>query len=100
VQIAELSTRAPYGQGIDVTDGAVTVVKAMGLFETIKAQTTGETGFALLDDQAREIGRVGTNPADDKQAGFSPTQEIEVRSQMGRVDRSRANFQARSCEEH
>lgn len=81
VTVAELSTRAPYGQGIDITDEAVAVVKAMGLWEKIKAHTTGETGFALLDDAAGEIGRLGVDSLSENGEGkgnFSPTNEIEV----------------------
>ncbi|KAK4495523.1 hypothetical protein PRZ48_013855 [Zasmidium cellare] len=78
VQVAELSSVAPYGQGIDVTDEAVAVVRGMGVLDTIKANTTGETGFALLDDQAREIGSLGRNPSEAKEKGISPSQEIEI----------------------
>jgi len=56
----------------------VDIVKKMGLWEKIKASTTGESGFAMLDDGGREIGSVGTNPADESKMAFSPTNEIEV----------------------
>lgn len=82
VVVAERSTRDPYGQGIDITNEAVDVVKRMGLWEKIKANTTGETGFALLDDDAREIARVGVNAVEPGAAAAnsapSPTNEIEV----------------------
>jgi len=32
----------------------------------------------MLDDGGREIGIVGTNPADESKMAFSPTNEIEV----------------------
>lgn len=79
VTVAERSTIPPYGQGIDITDEAVDIVKKMGLWEKIKDNTTGESGFALLDDAGKEIGMVGTNPADQSKTAFSPTNEIEVR---------------------
>ncbi|KAG9952016.1 oxidoreductase, partial [Aureobasidium melanogenum] len=78
VTIAERSTIPPYGQGIDITDEAVDIVKKMGLWEKIKENTTGESGFALLDDAGKETGMVGTNPADQSKSAFSPTNEIEI----------------------
>jgi hypothetical protein len=79
VTVIERSTIAPYGQGIDITGPAVDIVKKMGLLEKIKASTTGESGFAMLDDAGKEIGSVGTNSADLSKRSFSPTNEIEVR---------------------
>lgn len=78
VTVAERSSVPPYGQGIDITDEAVGIVKKMGLWEKIKDSTTGESGFALLDDAGKEIGMVGTNPADNGKTTLSPTNEIEV----------------------
>jgi hypothetical protein len=78
VTVIERSTIPPYGQGIDITGPAVEIVKKMGLMEKIKASTTGESGFALLDDAGKEIGSVGTNSADLSKRSFSPTNEIEV----------------------
>jgi hypothetical protein len=78
VTVIERSTIAPYGQGIDITGPAVDIVKKMGLLEKIKASTTGESGFAMLDDAGKEIGSVGTNSADLSKRSFSPTNEIEV----------------------
>ncbi|KAH0289103.1 FAD/NAD(P)-binding domain-containing protein [Aureobasidium namibiae CBS 147.97] len=78
VTVIERSTTPPYGQGIDITGPAVDIVKKMGLWEKIKASTTGESGFAMLDDGGREIGSVGTNPADESKMAFSPTNEIEI----------------------
>lgn len=78
VTVIERSTIPPYGQGIDITGPAVDIVKKMGLWEKIKSSTTGESGFALLNDGGKEIGSVGTNPADESKMAFSPTNEIEV----------------------
>ena len=78
VTVIERSNIPPYGQGIDITGPAVEIVKKMGLLEKIKASTTGESGFAMLDDAGKEIGTVGTNSADQKKMAFSPTNEIEV----------------------
>ena len=81
VNIVERSTVDPYGQGIDITDSAVDVVRKMGLLETIKANTTGESGFAMVDDEGENIGRVGMMPAEEgggDASFFSATNEIEV----------------------
>lgn len=56
----------------------------MDLLDTIKANTTGETGFALLDDLGKQIGSLlGTNDAQYEDTGndglISITNEIEVR---------------------
>ncbi|KAK5122832.1 hypothetical protein LTR85_003747 [Meristemomyces frigidus] len=83
VTVIERSVRSPYGQGLDITNQAVEVVKRMGLLDTIKANMTGETGFALLDDTGRRIGSLlGTNAAqyesveNDELPSF--TNEIEI----------------------
>ena len=57
------------------------MVRRMGLLETIKERTTGETGFALVDDDGNDIGFMGVTPAEEgsKNAVIgAPTQEIEV----------------------
>jgi len=82
VTVLEQSTAAPYGQGIDVQNSAVEVVRRMGLLDVIKANTTGETGFALVDDDGNEIGSMSANPAEDGSENAvigAPTQEIEVK---------------------
>ena len=104
VTIAERSTRPPYGQGIDITNQAVDVVKRMDLLEKIKANTTGETGFALLDDAGKQVGSLlGTNDAQyETQAGgpTSLTNEIEVYSLYRCIGRPCAYSIRRSCEAH
>lgn len=80
VVVVEQSTAKPYGQGIDVQNSAVEVVRRMGLLETIVANTTGEAGFALVDDEGKEIGSMGVTPAEhnDRAIVGAPSQEIEV----------------------
>lgn len=80
VTVVEQSTVKPYGQGIDVQNAAVEVVRRMGLLETIVANTTGETGFALVDDDGKEIGSMGVTPAEHNDHAIigAPSQEIEV----------------------
>lgn len=88
VTVSERSTRPPYGQGIDITNQAVDVVKRMDMLDKIKANTTGETGFALLDDEGKQIGSLlGYNAAQyedvDQEGVFSPTNELEVGKALG-----------------
>ncbi|KAG8630734.1 hypothetical protein KVT40_002353 [Elsinoe batatas] len=47
------------GQGIDVEGPAREIVRRMNLEDEIKAKTTGEEGFALIDDDANEIASIG-----------------------------------------
>lgn len=76
VTVAERSThKFAYGQGIDITGPAISVVRKMGVYEEIKSKVTGEAGFALLDDSGQTIAAVGA--AKDKK-GLSLTQEIEI----------------------
>lgn len=73
VTVAERSSeKFVYGQGIDITGPAVGIVQKMGLYETIKNMTTGEGGFAILDDQSNIIAQVGAGE------GASLTQDIEI----------------------
>lgn len=73
VTVAERSSdKFVYGQGIDITGPAVDIVKKMGLYDTIKKMTTGEGGFAILDDNSNIIARLGAGE------GLSLTQDIEI----------------------
>ncbi|KAF4548434.1 FAD-binding domain-containing protein 39 [Elsinoe fawcettii] len=47
------------GQGIDVEGPAREIVRRMNLEDEIKKKTTGEEGFALIDDDANEIASIG-----------------------------------------
>ncbi|KAK4985523.1 hypothetical protein LTR50_005931 [Elasticomyces elasticus] len=81
VTVVERSTDKPYGQGIDVQNAAVEVARRMGLLEIIKENTTGEAGFALLDDDGKEIGSMGVTPAEHGSENAvigAPSQEIEI----------------------
>ncbi|PNS21561.1 Ubiquinone biosynthesis monooxygenase COQ6, mitochondrial [Sphaceloma murrayae] len=46
------------GQGIDVEGPAREIVQRMNVEDRIKEKTTGEEGFALLDDDANEIATI------------------------------------------
>ena len=85
VTIAERSNNSSaYGQGIDITGPAVEIVRQMGLEDTIRSKSTGESGFAILDDNANDIGVFGT--ASTEGDSFTLTQEIEVmRGELTRI---------------
>lgn len=79
VVVAERSTSEPYGQSIDITNEAVQIVKQMGLWDKIKASTTGETGFALLENDGKEVVRLGVQAVEPgATSSLSPTNELEV----------------------
>lgn len=77
VTVIERSSQTPaYGQGIDITGPSIEIVRKMGLMETIRSRTTGEGGFAMVDDNGDEIAAIGKR--EEGKAAFSPTQEIEI----------------------
>lgn len=77
VTVAERSTsKFAYGQGIDITGPAIQVVKNMGLYEKIKANTTGEAGTTMVNDKGEAIAALGSAPEDASTASW--TQEIEI----------------------
>lgn len=59
------------GQGIEIEEPALTVVRAMGLIEKLEERKTGEMGFELVDQGAQSYGifEVG---------GISPTGALEL----------------------
>jgi len=59
------------GQGIEIEEPALTVVKLMGILEKLNERKTGEMGFNLVDQQSRSCGifEVG---------GISPTGALEL----------------------
>ena len=60
VTVAERSsTKFAFGQRIDVTGPAIKVLERMGLLDTIKATTTGEKGFAVVDYVGQTIANFG-----------------------------------------
>lgn len=44
------------GQGIEIEEPALKVVKAMGILDELKERKTGEMGFNLVDQQSRSCG--------------------------------------------
>ncbi|SMR63590.1 unnamed protein product [Zymoseptoria tritici ST99CH_3D1] len=73
------TTSTTRGQGIDITGPAISVIKRMGLHDTVRAACTGEKGFSMLNDEGRVIGRL---PAADQteggKGGLQLTQELEI----------------------
>lgn len=77
VTVAERSTsKFAYGQGVDITGPAVEIVKKMGLYEKITANTTGERGSAIANDSGEVVAAIGASPEDASTASW--TQEIEI----------------------
>ncbi|EME87187.1 uncharacterized protein MYCFIDRAFT_125783 [Pseudocercospora fijiensis CIRAD86] len=73
VTVAERSTsRFAYGQGIDITGPALDIVKRMGVEQEIRANTTGEAGFAILNEDSTNVA------AEEGWKSLSLTQEIEI----------------------
>lgn len=60
------------GQGIEIEEPALQVVKAMGIMDRLNEVRTGELGFRLVDEQARSRGYIGVHD------GFSPTGALEM----------------------
>ncbi|CAK4033776.1 related to 2-polyprenyl-6-methoxyphenol hydroxylase and related FAD-dependent oxidoreductases [Lecanosticta acicola] len=88
--IERAAARFANGQGIDITGPAVEVVRRMGLENEIRANTTGEAGFAILNDDAEPVGVVGTageaSSADNGSRTLSLTKEIEImRGTLSRI---------------
>ena len=59
------------GQGIDIEGPALEIVKMMGILDKIGEKTTGELGFAIVDEQSRSCGIFEAD-------GFSLTRSIEI----------------------
>ena len=59
------------GQGIEIEEPALKVVKAMGIMDKLQERRTGETGFTLVNEQSRPY-------ATFEMGGFSPTGALEL----------------------
>lgn len=59
------------GQGIEIEEPALQVVKLMGILDKLNEQKTGEMGFNLVDQQSRSC-------AVFEQGGMSPTGALEL----------------------
>ncbi len=59
------------GQGLEIEEPALQVVKLMGILDKLNEKKTGEMGFDLVDQQSRSHGSF-------KVGGFSPTGALEL----------------------
>ena len=59
------------GQGVEIEEPALKVVKAMGILDELNKKKTGEMGFNLVDAQARSYGILGVG-------GVSVTGALEI----------------------
>lgn len=59
------------GQGIEIEEPALKIVKAMGILDKLNEKKTGELGFHLVDAQARSCGILEVG-------GISPTGALEL----------------------
>jgi 2-polyprenyl-6-methoxyphenol hydroxylase-like FAD-dependent oxidoreductase len=59
------------GQGIEIEEPALAIVKAMGILDELNKRRTGEMGFKLVDSKARSYGILDVG-------GVSPTGALEI----------------------
>ena len=59
------------GQGIEIEEPALTVVKSMGILDKLNEKRTSEMGFDLVDQRSRSYGVF-------ELGGFSPTGDLEL----------------------
>ena len=59
------------GQGLEIEEPALQVVKLMGILDKLNEKKTGEVGFDLVDQQSRSWGRF-------EAGGVSPTGALEL----------------------
>ncbi|KAI9718484.1 MAG: hypothetical protein M1828_006667 [Chrysothrix sp. TS-e1954] len=71
VVVERSKTEQKLGQGLEIEEPALQVVKAMGIFDKLNERKTGELGFTLFDEQGRSWAKLGVE-------GFSPTGSLEL----------------------
>ena len=71
VVVERSKTEQRAGQGIEIEEPALQVVKAMGILGKLEEKKTGEMGFSLVDAQARSCGILEVG-------GISPTGALEL----------------------
>ena len=59
------------GQGIEIEEPALAVVRKMGVLDTLKERRTGEQGFDMVDESSRLYARFNVGSS-------SPTGELEI----------------------
>lgn len=71
VVVERSKTEQKAGQGLEIEEPALSVVKAMGILDKLDEKRTGEMGFKLVDAQARSCGVL-------EAGGISPTGALEI----------------------
>lgn len=64
------------GQGVDVRDSAREVIKRMGIFDRIRAASSNEEGFQIVDRENRALAKFGVD--NESGEGNSVTCDIEI----------------------
>lgn len=71
VVVERSKTEQKAGQGIEIEEPALKIVKAMGILDKLNEKKTGEMGFNLVDAKARSCGILEVG-------GISPTGALEL----------------------
>ncbi|KAK5079966.1 hypothetical protein LTR70_009011 [Exophiala xenobiotica] len=71
VVVERSKTEQRAGQGLEIEEPALSVVKAMGILDKLNEKRTGEMGFKLVDAQGRSCGILEVG-------GISPTGALEI----------------------
>ena len=71
VVVERSKTEQTSGQGLEIEEPALKIVKSMGIFDKLNEKKTGEMGFNLVDAQARLCGILEVG-------GISPTGALEL----------------------
>lgn len=59
------------GQGLEIEEPALSVIRQMGILDLLEERKTGELGFELCDERGEKYGRLEVG-------GFSPTGALEL----------------------
>jgi 2-polyprenyl-6-methoxyphenol hydroxylase-like FAD-dependent oxidoreductase len=71
VVVERSKTEQTVGQGLEIEEPALKIVKSMGILDRLNEKKTGEMGFNLVDAQARSCGILEVG-------GISPTGALEL----------------------
>jgi len=71
VVVERSKTEQKSGQGLEIEEPALSVVRAMGILDKLKEKRTGELGFQLVDAQGHSRGILEVG-------GISPTGALEI----------------------
>ncbi|ERF72817.1 hypothetical protein EPUS_04252 [Endocarpon pusillum Z07020] len=71
VVVERSKTEQTAGQGLEIEEPALMIMKSMGVLDKLNQKKTGEMGFNLVDEQARSHGILEVG-------GISPTGALEL----------------------